>query len=238
MANILTSPVTGGLFICLAVIQLLAAFIIIYAGGTFVSDLLDNYIASPDRMLVERVALLTVIGASNWMFIFIFLAVTCFNLRGRLPVMPVFDEKISASETANCYSCGGAVEYDKNDFACICSYCHVKNFRAQFARLKRTQTEEQIAETDFALIMSTDIIERIFITIWRIVSIFFGFPSLLVSCALMNYSTAAGSYIWAVVCALMLGIMFSMAGVNASKEGYRERRLRKKNRRAHARRHS
>jgi hypothetical protein len=80
-------------------------------------------------------------------------------LRKSLPVVPVFEGKLRGGETANCEACGGAIEYDRGDFACICSYCNVENFRVRFARRERAQAEKQKTQTKSVLFGAMEILD-------------------------------------------------------------------------------
>jgi hypothetical protein len=78
-------------------------------------------------------------GFIIWMMAFIFLTSLSTSLRVRLPVKPVFAAESRGRETASCQACGGGIECDTGDFACLCSYCNVEYFRGQFVRRERMQ---------------------------------------------------------------------------------------------------
>ena len=206
VANILTFPLLNRLFICLGVILPLAALLIGSLGGNFLNDLIYN--SSLDPVLATLIHLLAIAGVINWTLIFLCLAVTCFELREKLPVFPVFEEKIHRRETATCYACGGALQYDTDDFASICDYCNVKNFRARFARLKRAQTEEQKLQTDFALFGATEIIEHLVTLLYGSTLLFFGVPAFIYIFGLMIYAAVYKLFVLMFVCVVSLAVFY------------------------------
>lgn len=100
------------------------------------------------------------LGFVAWMVVFIHLAALGGSLRRNLPAAPAFEGAARGAETAGCQSCGGALEYDAGDFACVCPYCNVENLRARFVRRERARTEGQRAKTKSALFGAMEIIEE------------------------------------------------------------------------------
>ena len=99
------------------------------------------------------------LGFVIWMIIFILLANLSRSLRAKLPMVPATDEKVTHLETASCQACGGAVQYDEGDFACLCTYCNVENFRVQFTRRERTRSEKQATATKSVLFGAMEILD-------------------------------------------------------------------------------
>ena len=222
VANILTLPFVVGLFISLGVIEpLLALFlpvIIPTISGTLPTTLADTLMASLGTPLDGIVYLFWISGIIIWTLMFLCLAVTGLNLRKELPVMPVFEEKIRSGETATCHSCGGAIEYDKDDFASICSYCNVENFRVRFTRLKRVETEQQKTRTNFALFGAMKIIENYVTLIYAGTLIFFSFPALLVILGIMIYAAMTGAFLLSISALLVFAVLIALGRFVVSEE--------------------
>lgn len=213
VANILTLPLVTGLLISLGVIEPLLALMlpvmIRSSSGTLPNTLADTLMASFGTPLDGIVYLFWICGIVIWTLMFFCLAVTSSDLRKKLPIVPVFEEKIRSSEIAACHSCGGAIEYDKDDFASICSYCNVENFRVQFTRLKRAESEEQKTQTKFALFGAMEIIENYVTLVYVGALIFFGFPAVLFVLGIMIYSAVTGSFV------LSISLLLVLAGLIA-----------------------
>ncbi len=64
--------------------------------------------------------------------------------------LPLLSPAGARAGTANCHGCGGAIAYEADDFASLCRYCNVANYRAQFVRMVRGRAEEAAAATDFS----------------------------------------------------------------------------------------
>ncbi len=214
VANILTLPFVIGLFISLGVIEpLLALFlpvIITTTSGTLPNTLADTLMASLGTPLDGIVYLFWISGLIIWPLMFLCLAVTGLELRKELPVVPILEEKIRSSETATCHSCGGAIEYDKDDFASICSYCAVENFRVRFTRLKRAETEQQKTRTNFALFGAMKIIENYATLVYAGTLIFFGFPTVLFILGIMIYAAVTGAFLLSISALLVLAVLIAL----------------------------
>lgn len=101
--------------------------------------------------------------------------------------MPVFEGEIRGSETASCQACRGGIEYDARDFACICSYCNVENFRVRFVRRTRAQGEKQKTQTNSVLFGAMEILEDFVGTFFFVSTILVGASILLIIyCAIKN----------------------------------------------------
>lgn len=180
VANIWTSPWLVALFVLLA---LLEAFILPPAAG-YAIEMFPNHwpntlLTSLGETKSEHLLLFAQFGIIVWTSVYISLAVEGGELRRKLPTVPILDEKVSGSETASCQSCGGAIEYDRDDFASICNYCNVENFRARFTRLKSVLGADKKAEINFALFGAMGVIERYVEILYSIMKGFVGLPILL-----------------------------------------------------------
>jgi hypothetical protein len=98
-------------------------------------------------------------GFVIWMVVFIFLNQLSKGLRCKLPMDPVLEGDGRALAVANCQACGGGIQYEERAFASICDYCHVENFRVQFARRQRAQSERQTTQTKSILFGAMEIID-------------------------------------------------------------------------------
>jgi len=213
VANVLTLPLLTGLFISLGVAgPLLALFlpvIIQTTYGTLPVTVADTLMASLGTPLDGVVYLFWISGIVIWTLMFLCLAVTGSDLRKRLPVVPVFEEKIRVGETADCHTCGGAIEYDKDDFASICSYCNVANFRVRFTRLRRAEIEDRKTQTSFALFGAMEIIENYVTLIYAGTLIFFGLPALLFILGVAIYAASDGSIALSISAFLVLAVLIA-----------------------------
>lgn len=222
VANILTLPLMTGLFISLGVIEpLLALFlpvIIPAASGTIPDTLADTLMAWLGTPLDSIVYLFSISGIIIWTLMFLCLAVTSLDLRKKLPVVPVLKEKIGGVETLICHSCGGAIEYDKDAFATICNYCNVENYRVRFTRLRRAESENQKARTNFALFGAMEIIENYVTLIYAGTLIFFGIPALFFILAIMIYAAVSGSILLSISAFLVLAVLIGLGRFVVSEE--------------------
>lgn len=210
-ANILTLPLVTGSFIALGVIEPLLALLLSALVKTRGNTLADKLMASLGTPLDALVYLFLISGVVIWSLIFLCLAVTGLELRKKLPVVPVFEKKLRSRETAACHSCNGAIEYDRDDFACICSYCNVENFRVRFTRRKRAESEAQKTRTNFALFGARRIIENYVTLVYVGALIFFGFPLVLVILGIMIYAAVTQAFVIAISALLALAVLFAFA---------------------------
>ena len=147
--------------IALGVIEPLLALLltaIVQTRGTLTDTVADKLMSAMGTPLDAFIYLFLISGIVIWSLMLLCLAVTGLELRRKLPVVPVHEEKVRSTETATCHSCSGAIEYERDDFACICSYCNVENFRVRFTRLRRSESEQQKTQTNFALFGARKII--------------------------------------------------------------------------------
>ena len=147
----------------------------------------------PRKPALAKISRHTVIGAAFlgfviWMIIFILLANLSRNLRTKLPLVPATDEKVTRLETASCQASGGAVQYDAGDFACLCSYSNVENFRVQFTRRERTRSENQATATKSVLFGAMEILDDFVATFFFTTGILIIAAVLLpIFCAIRNH---------------------------------------------------
>ena len=130
---------------------------------TRIDDWLAPYQSTGLPGLVGGISLM---GGFTWWLGLAMLAGRSNSMRTKLPVFPVRTKELRGSETANCQSCGGAIQYDRGDFATICSYCHVENYRVQFARTERHRGEQEEFQAKFALFDALSIVNEFLFTIW------------------------------------------------------------------------
>lgn len=134
-----------------------------------------------------RVANILTFPLVSWIF-FLFTNLSK-TLRKKLPMVPVFEGPVGGSETAGCQACGGVIEYDRGDFACMCSYCNVENFRVQFARRERVVGERQKAQTTSVFFGAMEILEDF-------VGMFFFLSIFLVGCPILFGIFYAAKHLW------------------------------------------
>jgi hypothetical protein len=216
VANILTLPLTTALFISLGVIEALLVLVlpaVVATTSGIPNTAADYLVVSLGTPLNGIIYLFWFSGIFIWTLMFLCLAVTAFDLRKNLPIVPVFEKTLRLSETAICHSCNGALEYDHHDFACLCSYCNVENFRVRFTKLKRAESEEQRTQTKFALFGAMGIIEKYVTLVYAGTLIFFGFPLMLLMMGIMIYAGATGAYVISISACAFLGLMFALARV-------------------------
>ena len=160
VANVLTHPAARWGFFLLIFAEPLVLFPSVLVGSNLYPDAwVDRAFAALGETAGFVVMLAAFLGFIVWMVVFIMLSNLSRTLRAKLPAAPAFGGETRGREAAACQTCGGAVEYDANAFACLCDYCHVTNYRARFARRERARGERQAAETKSALFGAMDIIE-------------------------------------------------------------------------------
>jgi Zn finger protein HypA/HybF involved in hydrogenase expression len=222
VANILTLSVVTWLFIALGVIEPLLALmlpvIIRIESGVLPYTLADGLAASLGTPLDGIVSLFMISGTVIWTLMFFCLAVTGMDLRRKLPVAPVLEEKISSNEVLTCHTCGGSIEYDGDDFASICSYCNVENFRVQFTRLKRAEGENQKTQATFKLFGAMEIIENYVTLIYAGTLIFFGVPAVVFTFGIAVYAAMTGSFIFFILAMLVLALFIALVRLVFSEE--------------------
>jgi Zn finger protein HypA/HybF involved in hydrogenase expression len=160
VANFLTNPLAGWVFLLLIFIEPLVLFPVVIIGSNIFPDTrIDRAFGALGEVATFLLMLSAFFGFIIWMIVFIFLTNLSKSLRVKLPVVPVLEDGIRGSETASCQSCGGGIEYDAGDFACLCSYCNVENFRVRFVRRERARSEEQKTRTKSLLFGAMEILE-------------------------------------------------------------------------------
>jgi hypothetical protein len=107
-----------------------------------------------------------VLGEASWLIGLCLLIDISKRMHRNLPVFPALSPEVQKRETATCQSCGGAIEYDRGDFATICPYCHVENFRVQSTRTARGRGEKQQAQMEFTLFGALNIVNEFLWTTW------------------------------------------------------------------------
>lgn len=179
VANVITFPLVGWFFFLMIFIEPFVLFPATLIGSNMFPDTrFDSLFVALGETTTFIIMLSAFLGFIMWMIVFIFLSKLSGDLRKKLPVVPVIEEKLQGDETASCQSCGGGIEYDKGAFVCVCGYCNVENFRVQFARRERTKSEGQKTQTKFALFGAMEIIED-FVGTFFFVSLLLGIASLL-----------------------------------------------------------
>jgi uncharacterized protein (DUF983 family) len=128
---------------------------------------LDQWLAPyQNTRLPDLIFLIAAVGGFSWWLGIAILASYSGTFRRKLPVVPVFTNETHGSETANCQSCGGCIQYDRGEFVTICSYCHVENYRVQFARAERTRAEQQQIQVQFVLFDALTIVNEFLFKVW------------------------------------------------------------------------
>jgi hypothetical protein len=181
VANVLTFPPVGWIFFMMILIEPLVLFPTVLIGSNLFSDIwIDRAFVSLGSTVSFFLVLPAFLGFVVWIIVFIFLSSLGKSLRRKLPVVPVFEEKIREYETAACQACGGGIEYETDDFACICNYCNVQNFRVQFVRRQRVKAEEQRTQTNFLSFGAMEIMDEFVGTFFFVSIILVGSSILLV----------------------------------------------------------
>lgn len=120
--------------------------------------------------LMMMVACLCITALFIWLIIFFMIFADTIEMRGKLPKMIVNHR---SHEFTNCQDCGGKIEYLWNDFMCLCPYCHVQNFRAQFVQMQRASAESKTRSAKASLAEAVRIIDDFLSQLW-IVSVVIG----------------------------------------------------------------
>ena len=181
VANVLTHPLVRWVFVLLIFAEPLVLFPVVLVGSNLYPNAwVDRAFGALGETAGFLVMLSAFLGFVVWMVVFIFLAGLSKNLRANLPAVPVFEPEARGREGASCQTCGGAVEYGAGDFACLCSYCNVENFRVRFARSERARAGEQAAQTKSVLFDAMRIIDD------YVGTTFFTLAILVVACVLLT----------------------------------------------------
>jgi Zn finger protein HypA/HybF involved in hydrogenase expression len=161
VANVLTFAPARLLFFVMIFAEPFVLFPAVLVGSNLYRDSpADRAFESLGETASFLLMLSAFLGFVVWMVVFIHLAALSGSLRKNLAAVPVPAGAARGAETANCRTCGGALEYDAGDFACVCPYCNVENLRARFVRRERARAEGQRTKTKSALFGASEIIEE------------------------------------------------------------------------------
>jgi Zn finger protein HypA/HybF involved in hydrogenase expression len=159
-ARVLSFRPLNWIFFLMIFAEPFVLFVTVLVGSsTFRETWLDKQFALLGETASFLIMLTAFCGLFIWMFLFIFLASLSKSLRTSLPAVPVFDPEIRGKKTASCQACGGGIEYEAGDFACICSYCNVDNYRVEFAKSERAKAEKGKTRAKSALFAAMGILE-------------------------------------------------------------------------------
>ncbi|HEX5708971.1 MAG TPA: hypothetical protein VFX96_16845 [Pyrinomonadaceae bacterium] len=159
-ASILTSRPVHWLFLLLIFVEPFVLFPAVLIGSnTYPDTWMDKTFEAMGERVTFLLMLAAFFGFIVWMILFIFLAGLGKSLRAKLPVVPVFEGETRGREAAACRTCGGPVEYGAGDFACVCDFCNVLNFRVRFVSRERARAEARETQTKSALFGAMEILE-------------------------------------------------------------------------------
>jgi hypothetical protein len=189
VANVLTHPAARWGFLVMAFAEPLVLFPAVLIGSNVYPDAwVDRAFGALGETVGFLVMLSAFLGFIVWMIVFFMLASLSKSLRATLPVVPVLGGSARGREASSCQACGGGIEYDAGDFACLCGYCNVENFRVRFARRERAHAGKELALTKTALFGAVEIIEdyvgsaffllAILVTACVLLSLFYAFKNL------------------------------------------------------------
>lgn len=206
IANFLTLPIFLPVFITLGSIQPLSALFVL---GVFPN--MNYELNGPVEVLGAAVGtefsdfpvVIAGAGAIVWTFVLLFIAVESRSLRKELPVIPVLKE-ISASDIANCTACGGALRFAAGEFAGLCQYCGVSNYRVQFARRSYLQGSDEKQRAEFSLFGAMRVNEKNLELFHGTLVFFFAVPAMLVLAGVLIYSVIQAFYLVTVFCTFCL----------------------------------
>ena len=173
-ANLVTHPASRWFFRAMIFVEPLVLFPMVLIGSNvFPNAPIDRTFGKINPNIAMLLMLAAFLGFVIWMVIFIFLAGLGNGLRSKLPNVPKPDQRVRQPENGNCQACGGAIAYDAGDFACLCRYCDVENFRAEFVSRERARIAKQGTKTKSALFGAMEIIDEFlgtfFITLFLLV---------------------------------------------------------------------
>lgn len=166
VASLLTYRPVRWFFVAMIFVEPLIFVGSLIGSNVFPDSVADSAFARMGETTSTIVIGLSLVGLFIWMFLFIFLAIMSKGLREKLPVVPVLSGEAEGSEIATCQTCGGAVEYTRRSFACICGYCNVVNFRAAFVDREHRDGFEAKIRTNEVLFGSLEIIEEYIATVF------------------------------------------------------------------------
>jgi len=168
LAWVLTSkPVNWLLCAFIIFVPTIMLPIVLLGSGKYHDTILDRWLAPYQHTrLPDLVGPISVIGGFAWWLGIAIVASLSNEMRKKLPIFPVRTKEMKDRATANCQSCGGAIQYERGAFVTICSYCHVENYRAQFARAERNRAEQQQTQARFLLFDALTIVNEYLFKIW------------------------------------------------------------------------
>lgn len=160
-ANFFTHPLAARAFFLLIFVEPLIVFPAVVIGSGLYSDtLFDRALISLGETAAFLIMLSAFLGFVIWMVVFILLHMLSRSLRRKLPLRPALEtQTVSTTESGNCRACGGGIEYDGADFACLCDYCNVENFRVKFAGRERARAQTQHTSVNRVLFGAMEIVE-------------------------------------------------------------------------------
>ena len=181
LANFLTHPMSRWAFFLMIFVEPLVLFPVVLVGSDLYPDTwFDRAFKTLGESWTFLIVLSAFFGYIIWMVVFIFLNTMSKNLRKNLPLKPVLNtQSISGRETDTCQACGGGIQYAGGDFACLCSYCNVENFRVQFVSRERSASESRNSKTRSTLFGAMTIVEDFTGTFFFVISILVGASVLL-----------------------------------------------------------
>ncbi|MCY7347374.1 MAG: hypothetical protein LH614_14285 [Pyrinomonadaceae bacterium] len=214
-ANILTFPRLNVVCIVLAILEpLLLAPVVVNGAYSFPNNSVEGLLAPLGNAAIGGIYSLSMLGVFIWVWIFLGFAFESAELRRKLPIAPILNETISERETTICQSCGGAIEYGGEDFACLCPYCNVENFRVRFTRVKGARHAEQKEQINFVLYGAMEIIEYYVTLFYGLMLVFALVPMLLGAIGLLVYALSNGLFGTSLVtiiliAGLVIGLLFT-----------------------------
>lgn len=165
VARLLTStPARLGFFVMIFAEPLIFMIVLIGA-GTYRDTVLDRaleWVGEPWAYVLGGMAFC---GFIIWMIVFVALTNLSKELRRELPPAPAFAKSQGETmEFAECRSCGGGLHFGSRAFACLCTYCRVENFRADYAGRQRAESEAARVDTKSTLFAAMEIISGFTVT--------------------------------------------------------------------------
>ena len=172
VANVVTHPVSRWSYRLMIFVEPLVLFPVVLIGSNvFPNAPVDHLFGRLNPTVGFVLMLAAFLGFVIWMVVFLFLAGLGASLRAKLPQVPRPDARVRQPEAASCQACGGAIAYDAGDFACLCRYCDVENYRAEFVGRERARAAKQGTKTRSALFGAMEIIDD-FLGIFFITALF------------------------------------------------------------------
>ncbi len=162
VARFLTHPVTGVALFLLALFEFLLFPVVLIGAATYSDSWLD-----PALQRIEDIGgslgigVTAFVGWFLWMFMFPMLRSVSKAARQQMPAPSVLATGTGEREASSCQSCGGGIEYGSGDFACVCNYCNVVNYREQFARGELTKAQTERTKASSVLFGAMEVIDDV-----------------------------------------------------------------------------